>query len=211
MYDNPHGFHTKNTERMIVSKSGEFTKLIGIPGALPAPWGHGDSSDGKARVYLIGCGRLLKIGISAKVMARLTQLKTGNPYKLDLLASIEVPQELAISIERGAHRRLKFCRISREWFRIAPFAAMAVVDAEMRGHDAWSGLLIEYLRLEHEFETYSVSGEYDAADRAFEEAVSVRDELIDLDYARSDRLFQQSLERWDTLVGAAGFEPAPSC
>ncbi len=70
-------------------------------------------------VYLVQTAEgLCKIGITQDLEGRLNNLKTGNPYELNLLHSIY--HDDADEIEKGLHTRFADKRVSREWFRLGP-------------------------------------------------------------------------------------------
>lgn len=64
-------------------------------------------------LYFIGCGDVVKIGMSSDPNARLEILATGAPGKLELIAMI--PK--AGNLEARCHKRLAHLHIHGEWFR----------------------------------------------------------------------------------------------
>ena len=61
----------------------------------------------------------MKIGKSNNVDQRLLALKTGNPYPLNILGSIECPsEEESYRLENQLHRHFKPWHHEDEWFII---------------------------------------------------------------------------------------------
>lgn len=71
----------------------------------------------RAYVYFIANREqnAVKIGYSASPSARLSNLQTSTPSKLELLATIEGDMQT----ERQLHHRFAEYRVSGEWFRLA--------------------------------------------------------------------------------------------
>ena len=79
------------------------------------------SSDGKGRVYVIGCQVGCKIGWTSKdPRDRVRALQTGSPHPLHLVGSVEGTR----AIEAAAHRRFSDYRMAGEWFQVNPFDAL---------------------------------------------------------------------------------------
>lgn len=79
--------------------------LVSLP-ALRAPSGPG--------VYAIRAGEFVKIGRSANVADRLSELQAANPTKLELVALLsENPAD-----EATFHRKLARHRVRGEWFQL---------------------------------------------------------------------------------------------
>jgi len=79
------------------------------------------SSDGKGRVYVIGCQVGCKIGwTSGDPIARVRALQTGNPYPLHLVGSVVGTMKM----EAAAHERFDEYRMAGEWFNMNPFDAL---------------------------------------------------------------------------------------
>lgn len=66
-------------------------------------------------VYLIKCQHLYKIGIANDVDRRMAELRTGNPFPLELVATCTNGGRFTETLlhERFAHRR-----VSGEWFAL---------------------------------------------------------------------------------------------
>lgn len=71
-------------------------------------------------VYFIKCcdkKGFIKIGVAANVADRCSKLQTGNPYKLEVLATMKFSdRKKAYNAERTLHRIFKKHRIYGEWF-----------------------------------------------------------------------------------------------
>lgn len=63
--------------------------------------------------YFIECDGRIKIGFSRNPDARVRELSTGAPAKLNFLGRVNG----AISLETALHRHLRNYRVSGEWFR----------------------------------------------------------------------------------------------
>jgi len=68
------------------------------------------------KIYVVKCNEFYKIGITSNVDNRLNSLRTGNPYKIELVFS--VPMFHAKEIEESLHKGLKDYKHFREWFRL---------------------------------------------------------------------------------------------
>lgn len=68
----------------------------------------------EAKVYFIQCleTKRVKIGIAQKPIARLTQIQTMSPTKVDLVLSVEGGLEL----EKALHKEFAETRLHGEWF-----------------------------------------------------------------------------------------------
>lgn len=67
-------------------------------------------------LYLLKCNEYYKIGITGNIRSRLNSLRTGNPYKIELLLS--VPMKYAEVVEERLHDGLKEYKHFREWFKL---------------------------------------------------------------------------------------------
>lgn len=85
-----------------------------------------------ASVYFVECAGRIKIGFSNDVAARLRQLSTGAPGKLNLIATIEGPHRL----ERAIHRHLKAHRVKGEWFEDRPEVRTVIAELVASGATA---------------------------------------------------------------------------
>lgn len=68
-------------------------------------------------LYIIKCQDYHKIGIANDVESRLSQLATGNPYRLDVVVTYEF--ENAEVVEKAIHQRYKDKRKRGEWFELS--------------------------------------------------------------------------------------------
>lgn len=70
-------------------------------------------------VYVIGNVSHLKIGITSIMRNRLSQIQTGNPLKVKVLAHRELPtREASKLLEKELHDRYAEFRAEGEWFEI---------------------------------------------------------------------------------------------
>ena len=68
-------------------------------------------------VYGIRCERFVKIGASENPIARLDQMRTGNPYPLELVWLVRLPtRSAAFELESMLHRRFEKHLRRGEWF-----------------------------------------------------------------------------------------------
>lgn len=111
------------TTAMKVQHSQRFKKWIG--GKLT------QGSDAKKRnkrhckkhtvIYLVAAGSEegkypVKIGVTRSLERRLSNLQTGNPYKITLLAQLLVPNNIAYKVESEIHKRLGQYLMRGEWY-----------------------------------------------------------------------------------------------
>lgn len=79
-------------------------------------------------IYMIGpTDGLQKVGTATDPKSRLAALQTASPLDLVLHASIAVPFNDALAVERRAHRLLVRPCVRNEWFETTPAAAVAAV------------------------------------------------------------------------------------
>lgn len=73
----------------------------------------------KSYVYIITDGEDCKVGVSDNPAKRLKQLQTGNPKKLKIVDTFEVPRkEIAFKVEKEAHSKIQSLYEKRgEWFK----------------------------------------------------------------------------------------------
>ncbi len=69
-----------------------------------------------AHVYLLESGERFKIGYTKNIKKRLRQLRTGSPFDIRLVHSLEAEQPQAL--EKQFHDRFAKKRIRGEWFRL---------------------------------------------------------------------------------------------
>lgn len=68
-------------------------------------------------IYVIRCNSDYKIGITNDINKRLSTLQTGNPSKLVLACTLDVPTKAeALSIEKALHTSLAQYNSRLEWF-----------------------------------------------------------------------------------------------
>lgn len=73
----------------------------------------------RAYVYFIQIGQkgLIKIGVATNVEARLKNLQTANPDKLNVIAKIGCKSKLdAYTLENDLHKKFSYLRKNGEWF-----------------------------------------------------------------------------------------------
>ena len=88
-------------------------------------------------LYVIrGDHNLLKIGISTNPNARLAQLRTASPFRLDFafVCAFQGGYEVARLIEQSVHMRLAKYQTSGEWFDVPLEMAVAAIAAETKAH-----------------------------------------------------------------------------
>lgn len=69
------------------------------------------------KLYFIGCGEFVKVGLANDIDARIADLRVGNPYPLDLRAYRTIPATVARAVEKGVHTALAEHAHFGEWFR----------------------------------------------------------------------------------------------
>ena len=72
---------------------------------------------------------LHKIGVAVCAKKRLQTLQKGFPYRLDLVAVVDVPPGEIFQYERHLHRLMADCRVEGEWFEFSPESFRASIDA----------------------------------------------------------------------------------
>jgi hypothetical protein len=82
---------------------------------------------------------VVKIGLAGVPSRRVKQLRTGNHLRLELAATVEVPDELALRIERALHGALASERLEGEWF--APSERIELLIANIDHGDTWEDVL----------------------------------------------------------------------
>lgn len=76
-------------------------------------------------IYFARCGDRIKIGISERVVERLSQLRTGAGGPIELIAAVEGDQ----ATERALHKKLRPYHLDREWFRDCPEVRSAIQNS----------------------------------------------------------------------------------
>ena len=73
------------------------------------------------RCYFLKCGNFVKIGSSINIEDRLQDLRTGNPYKLELLGDIKNSVKDIDNVEADLHYGLKSNGFHHqgEWFHLS--------------------------------------------------------------------------------------------
>lgn len=70
-------------------------------------------------VYLIECGnRFYKIGVATSMKKRLSGIKTGNPFPINIITKCKINN--AYKLEQEIHKKLKKRKVSGEWFKLLP-------------------------------------------------------------------------------------------
>ena len=69
-------------------------------------------------IYFIQAADLCKIGYTKDVDARLAQLQTGCPTRLQLIHTYEVKNTSAKVLEKAVHEHFRYRRVVGEWFNI---------------------------------------------------------------------------------------------
>jgi len=87
----------------------------------------------KKRIYIIKCDKFCKIGISSTPDDRLLNLQVGNPVKLTLFKSLEIPKGMDASImESECHKELSQYHERGEWFRRAPLECLRACERVLK-------------------------------------------------------------------------------
>ena len=81
-----------------------------------------------AFVYVMKCGKFVKVGIAADVNRRRKSLYCGNPFPIEIAHARRVPASHAEIIERLAHDLLAGWHHRLEWFDCDLTTATDVVD-----------------------------------------------------------------------------------
>ncbi len=102
-------------------------------------------------VYVIKAGDRCKVGKARNPSQRLSELQTGCPIKLELVASIQCRSDAhALHVEKLAHRVLRIDRRRGEWFayssQMQRFVATANQAIELRER-----VTANHRRLDREF------------------------------------------------------------
>lgn len=107
------GRHRK--KRAHLAKNGT---MVGFPRESPS----------KSSVYVIGAaGHPVKVGVAKCVTSRIADLQTGCHFQLRAYHAHEVPEPLALKVERRAHELLAASRLHGEWFDVRPEDASTAV------------------------------------------------------------------------------------
>lgn len=88
---------------------------------------------GSSRLYLIGRPDVqdypIKVGIATDPATRLTKIRPGSPFLLDVLYKTEMmPSPLTRALEFECHRRLSSYKLRSEWFDVARSKAIKVIE-----------------------------------------------------------------------------------
>lgn len=85
-----------------------------------------------SKVYLVRCGRYVKIGRSVDIASRLRAIQSLNPHPLKLVALLTGGHEL----EQAIHRRFAYLRHQDEWFRWDRAIALWIKECARTGTPA---------------------------------------------------------------------------
>lgn len=72
--------------------------------------------------YFIKCNNCVKIGTTTDIKSRIKQIQTNNPYKLEILLTIPLPNIkglISLLSERKLHKKFNKYRIRGEWFKLS--------------------------------------------------------------------------------------------
>jgi len=111
------GFGVTNTVECSDLDNGRLRVRLHVRGGektIPHPEYVPHIKDAPGFVYLIRGGDFYKIGRCKDVSARARAIQTGCPYKVEVVASREVPD--AATYEAHLHETYKDMRTSGEWF-----------------------------------------------------------------------------------------------
>lgn len=101
------------------------------------------SSNSSSYVYFVGTSSLsvgisvVKIGISKNPWARLAELQTGNPEKLQVVATVKTDRSSEVEI----HDILKDARVNGEWFRYTELLDLLLAKIENKSIKNYDDLL----------------------------------------------------------------------
>lgn len=87
-------------------------------------------SPGRQYVYLIGTPHILKIGVAADPLRRLSNLQCGSPDALKILWT-SPPLTLARRIELRAHKEFAHLRSHGEWFKVSASEAQKFITEQI--------------------------------------------------------------------------------
>ena len=88
-------------------------------------------------VYVIGIPEmdLSKIGISRNPSTRLSQLRTGSPFTMELRMCLRTPSDsTARSLESAFHKVMESKRRSGEWFHLSLDEACRILAINLLAH-----------------------------------------------------------------------------
>ena len=72
-------------------------------------------------LYVLHCEDRYKIGLATNISKRLTSLRIGCPFPIDVVRSYELPSVGEVELERCLHRIFADRRVTGEWFALTPF------------------------------------------------------------------------------------------
>ena len=72
------------------------------------------SSTATGYVYFVRCQHYVKVGYAKDVERRIAELQIGNPYKLEVVATVQGTP----SLERAFHKALRRKYVRGEWFEL---------------------------------------------------------------------------------------------
>lgn len=70
----------------------------------------------------------IKVGRGKNAKWRMSQLQTGNPRTLELVATWSGDPEVIKHLEKGCHKALSDYRLSGEWFDIEPEPVIEMIN-----------------------------------------------------------------------------------
>src|SRR5579863_2208648 len=76
------------------------------------------------RVYFLYCAGFMKIGITSRILRRMSELQIGSPWKSQIVLLIPGGKKT----EEFLHFAFREERVSGEWFRMSPFIREAVLE-----------------------------------------------------------------------------------
>jgi hypothetical protein len=84
-----------------------------------------------SNLYLLGCHNFYKIGIADNVQKRLCQLQIGNPYPIELLATLSAKRYECEDIETALHDGLieRGYHVRGEWFELDELNVQEILHA----------------------------------------------------------------------------------
>lgn len=112
---------------LIFWKKDEYNMCVKVPRIQPLPKRTAFTepvqkinyvNKDKSFVYYLKTDISRKIGITGNMKARLAQIQTGNPLKIEVLCTYESTHLKAKELEYLLHEYFKDFRESGEWFRI---------------------------------------------------------------------------------------------
>ena len=88
-----------------------------------------NGKDKKAYLYVVRCGRYVKVGMTRDLLRRIEQLQDNNPEAIELEMYRTVPYHCAWTVEADALARLSEHHHRGEWFVCSPAVAKEALRA----------------------------------------------------------------------------------